>query len=249
MPGQAGIPLPPGHDNQMVWWYGKGQAALRVLLAPYWPMVLEGVHNVPGQGAAILVGNHPTVLDGGMLGVYTPRRLKFLIDAKVLRLPGLGAALRALGSIPVEKGSGSLDRAAQALAQGQVIAIYPEASPSGSLQLGEFKRGVAVLARQSPRVPVIPVAIVGSQPLCSHHHRYAQPGPIALRYGRPLFWSEDDSHESFLARLRQQLEVLQAPPLSHRFGWTPAALLSGLLLAPPSAVLLALSRQRFGAIA
>ena len=229
----------------MAGWYRKGQAAFRLLLGPYWPMVLEGLDNLPASGGAILAGNHPTVLDGGMLGVYTPHRVKFLIDARVLRLPLLGSFLRGLGSIPVERGSGSLRWATAALEQGQWIGIYPEAAPTGSLELGEFKRGVAVLAQQVPSVPVVPVAIVGTQPLCSHHHVYAQPGPVAMRYGAPLYWNEEDTIEGFLTRLRQALRDLQQAPLTHRYGWTPATLLSACLLVPPSAALLALSRRRF----
>jgi len=229
----------------MAWWYRTGQAILRKLVDPYWPVVLEGVDNVPARGAVILAGNHPTVLDGGMLGVFTPRRVKFLIDAKVLRLPLLGPALKALGSIGVERGSHSLRWAEQALSEGHCLGIYPEATPTGSLQLGEFKRGVAVLAQRLPQVPVVPVAIVGSQPLCSHHHRYAQPGPIALRYGPPLYWANEDDLAGFLGRLRCALEQLQSQPLAHTYRMRLLTPLSALLFVPPSAALLALSRRRF----
>ena len=231
----------------MAWWYPKGQAIFRQLLAPYWPVVLEGLEHIPPSGAALFAGNHPTVLDGGMLGVYTPRQLRFLIDAKVLRLPLLGAALRGLGSIPVERGSNSLQHAISALRQGHCLGIYPEAAPTGSRELGPFKSGVAVLAREVVELPVVPVAIVGSQPLCSHHHHYAHPGPIALRYGAPLYWQPQDRIASFLERLQAALRELQAAPLRHRYRWRPATLLSSLLLVPPSAALLALSRQRFQA--
>lgn len=229
----------------MEWWYRKGSAALRMVLEPYWPMVLEGTENLPAAGGVLLAGNHPTVLDGGMLGVHCPRRPKFLIDAKVLRLPVLGPFLRGLGSIPVERGSGSLRHAAAALAQGACIGIYPEAVPTGRMELAEFKRGVAVLAQQVPGVPVVPVGIVGSQPLCSHHHLYAQPGPLALRFGPALHWQEDDTIESFLARLRQAIEMLLGQPLKHRYRWRPATIGSAAMFVPPSAALLALSRRRF----
>lgn len=232
-------------SQNMAWWYRTGQKILQKLVNPYWPVALEGVENVPSEGAVILAGNHPTVLDGGMLGVFTPRRVKFLIDAKVLRLPLLGPTLKALGSIAVERGSHSLRRAEQALSEGHCLGIYPEATPTGSAHLGAFKMGVAVLAQRLPQVPVIPVAIVGSQPLCSHHHRYAQPGPIALRYGTPIYWSPEDDLLGFLERLRSALEQLQSHPLLHNFQFRPLTTLSALVFVPPSAALLALSRRRF----
>jgi len=229
----------------MLWWYRKGQLAFQMVMKPYWPMRLEGLDNLPRQGPVILAGNHPTVLDGGMLGVYTPRQVRFLIDARVLRLPLLGNFLRALGSIPVEKGSQSLQGAVQSLQQGRCIGIYPEAAPTGSMQLEAFKKGVAVLAQQCPEVPVVPVAIIGSQPLCSHYHSYAHSGPLALRYGKPLYYQSEESLEQFLLRLREELEKLCLDPLRHGHRKTPLTLGSACLFVPPSAILLALSRRRF----
>lgn len=226
-------------------WYRWGQRFFRALVRPYWPVALEGLEHFPYAGGALLVSNHPTVLDGGLLGVFAPRRVRFLIDAKVLRLPVLGHFLRVLGSIPVERGSHSLRHARQALSQGTCIGIYPEAAPTASMALGPFKRGVAVLASELPEVPVVPVAVLGTQPLCSHEHLYAQPGPVVLRFGPPLHWREGETVEAFLDRLRSSLEDLLLEGVSERrqVGWR--TLLSGLLLGPPSALLLALSRRRF----
>ena len=226
-------------------WYDWGQRFFRALVRPYWPVHLEGLEHFPRQGGAILAGNHPTVLDGGLLGVFSPRRVRFLIDARVLRIPGLGHFLRLLGSIPVERGSHSLGHAREALRQGTCLGIYPEAAPTAMMALGEFKRGMAVLARDVPGVPVVPVAILGSQPLCSHEHLYAQPGPILLRYGPPLYWQDGDTLEGFLGRLKGALEDLLQANFQERRRVHVGTLVSGLLLAPPSAILLALSRRRF----
>ncbi|MBS2036568.1 1-acyl-sn-glycerol-3-phosphate acyltransferase [bacterium] len=226
-------------------WYRLGQRFFGWLVRPYWPLRLEGLQHFPRQGAAILAGNHPTVLDGGLLGVFSPRRVRFLIDAKVLRIPVLGQFLKALGSIPVERGSLSLRHARQALMGGTCLGIYPEAAPTASPALGHFKKGVAVLARDVPGVPVVPVAVVGTLPLCSHQHLYAQPGPVTLRFGPALYWREGETLDGFLQRLRAALEELLLEPQDRPTRLTFATFLSGLVLAPPSAILLALSRRRF----
>ena len=226
-------------------WYRWGQRFFRALVRPYWPVSLEGLEHFPRRGGAVLASNHPTVLDGGLLGVFAPRRVRFLIDAKVLRIPLLGHFLKVLGSIPVERGSQSLRHAREALGQGICLGIYPEAEPTATMALGPFKRGVAILARDVPSVPVVPVVIVGTQPLCSHEHLYAQPGPVLLRFGEPLYWREGDTVEVFLERLQRSLEELMLEPFEkpRRIRWK--TLLSGLLLAPPSAILLAVSRRKF----
>ncbi|MFN8609042.1 MAG: lysophospholipid acyltransferase family protein [Vulcanimicrobiota bacterium] len=226
-------------------WYRLGQRFFRKLVRPYWPLTFEGMQHFPRSGAAVLAGNHPTVLDGGLLGVFSPRRVRFLIDARVLGIPLFGHFLRSLGSIPVERGGHSLRHARQALRHGTCLGIYPEAAPTAMDGLGHFKKGVAVLARDVPGVPIVPVAIVGTRPLCSHEHLYAQPGPVVLRFGPPLYWRQEDSLDSFLERLKSALQELLVEPVGRPRRLTVGTLLSGLFLAPPSAILLALSRRRF----
>lgn len=225
--------------------YALAQKSLQQFTNPYWPVELVGLEHLPRDGPVILAGNHPTVLDGGLMGLFMPRRVRFLIDAKVLRLPLLGHALRLLGSIPVERGSLSLKHARTALEKGQCLGIYPEAVPSGSLRLQRFRRGVAVLARELPEVPILPVAIQGTQPLCSHSHLYARPGNVRLQLGPALYGDPQEELEDFLQRLRRALESLLSQPFEPTFRATPATFLSAPLWAIPSALFLALSRRRF----
>lgn len=71
-----------------------------------------------------------------------------------------------MGHIAVHRGSSqakdSLVAAAQALAGGELVGIYPEGTVPGLGELGEFKSGAARLALESA-VPVIPAVCWGAQ--------------------------------------------------------------------------------------
>mgnify|MGYP000921776938 CR=1 FL=1 len=191
--------------------YRWSLVALRAGFVPYWVPHLRGLENVPQQGGVILVCNHPTVLDGLILGSVLPRQIRFLISQEPLRVPGVGWWLKALGFIPVGKGVAAMDVAQACLAQGDCLGIFPEAVPTHSYTLKPFRTGVAVLAQKSG-VPIIPVTIYGSEELCPGDAKMVRGGPVLIQFGQPFYWQSSDTVEDFLSRLRSAIEApLLAP--------------------------------------
>jgi len=140
---------------------------LRTLFRPK----IEGLENIPEKGPAILAPAHMAFCDSVFLPLMVPRRVTFL--AKQEYFTGTGVKgwltrtfLRGIGMVPIDRTSGSAARAAletgvRLLAEGKLLALYPEGtrSPDGRLYRG--KTGVARLALDA-KVPVIPVAISGT---------------------------------------------------------------------------------------
>jgi 1-acyl-sn-glycerol-3-phosphate acyltransferase len=50
----------------------------------------------------IIAGNHPNLMDGVVLGVVSPRPVRFLVAADTMRGPA-GVVARWLGAIPVDR--------------------------------------------------------------------------------------------------------------------------------------------------
>ena len=220
--------------------YRCSLAALKAFFLPYWVPQVEGLERLPAEGPVLLVSNHPTVLDGLVLGSILPRQVRFMVSREPLRIPLIGQWLKALGFIPVGGKSGSLERVAQILQGGACVGIYPEGDPTHCYNLQEFHPGVAILA-QTTGVPLIPVSIYGSEALCPEHCSYVKGGPIWLHFGQPLRWQSHHTREAFLLELRERIQQpLRHPPsLQARRG--PGFYLCAALWTPLSFALLKLA--------
>lgn len=159
---------------------------------------VEGLENVPVEGPAILASNHLSFSDSIFLPLVVPRRITFLAKQEYFTGRGVKGFLSRLffagsGQVPIDRTSGSAARDAmetgkRVLERGELLGIYPEGtrSPDGRLYRG--KTGVARLAIEAG-VPVIPVAMVGTdriQPIGRKIPRLLRP---TVRFGRPLDFS------------------------------------------------------------
>jgi putative phosphoserine phosphatase / 1-acylglycerol-3-phosphate O-acyltransferase len=99
---------------------------------------IEGLEHVPGRGGAILAFNHRSYFDAAVMSLVAAqagRAVRGLGKKEVLDAPVLGPLARAVGTIRVDRGTGSdepLEAAAQALRAGEAVMIAPRArSPGG----------------------------------------------------------------------------------------------------------------------
>ncbi|MEJ7635561.1 lysophospholipid acyltransferase family protein [Aeromicrobium sp.] len=144
-----------------------GLRLMRRLARPYltrrWDVHEQGRQHVPAKGPVILASNHIGWLDGPLLFVTSPRPAHALVKEEEFA-GRTGRLLRFVGQIKVSRSrndTGAVRRAVQALAAGQVVLIYPEAT-RGPGDFTAFKAGVAYLALVSG-APVVPVAILGTR--------------------------------------------------------------------------------------
>ena len=196
--------------------YSLSLRFLRLFYLTYWQPVVVGLEHVPRRGPLLLVSNHPTVLDGLLLGSVLPRRVRFLVSHEPFKIPLVSAWLRALGFLPVGGGSGALERVWENLRRGDCLGIYPEGTPTHSYELQPFRQGCALLAQWSG-APVIPVTIYGSEALFPEGCHWVEGGKVALTFGSPLFCGPDEELDDFLSRLREAIaRPLVEPPLLPR---------------------------------
>jgi len=129
---------------------------------------IEGEHNIPARGAAILASNHVSYLDPLTLAYVANgrgRRVRFLAKSELFENKALGALLRGAHQIPVYRGtadsSGALSAAIAALQQGECVAVFPEGTISEDFEPMRGKSGTARLA-QAAGVAVVPVGLWGT---------------------------------------------------------------------------------------
>ena len=165
-------------------------------LGVWWRWDIEGLDNVPRQGAAIFACNHVSYLDPLALAYAirrAGRRPRFLAKSELFR-PPLGWALRAAGQIEVRRGTmrapAALDRALEVLGRGGVVAIFPEGTVTTNPDLQPMapKSGAVRLALRAG-APVIPCAVWGTAniwPKGPYRKRLRPGSEILVRIGPPL---------------------------------------------------------------
>ncbi|MGH8827509.1 MAG: lysophospholipid acyltransferase family protein [Jiangellaceae bacterium] len=188
----------------MLYWLLKRVILGPILKVVYRPWV-EGAEHVPAEGAAILAGNHLTVVDSFFLPLVLERRVTFLAKSDYFTQGGFKGWFKRVffggtGSVPVDRAGGraseqALRTALEILAGGELLGIYPEGtrSPDGRLHRG--KTGVARMALEAG-VPVIPVAMIGTaemQPEGRLIPKIMRPG---VRFGPALDFSRYEGMEN-----------------------------------------------------
>ena len=152
-----------------------------------WDVEVHGEDHVPGTGPVILAANHLGWLDGPLLFLKAPRPAHALVKSDLF-VGRVGRLLNMAAQIPITRLGAdvtSLRKAAQALAAGQVVVIFPEGR-RGPGDLRRIKGGVAWLALVTG-APVVPVSIFGSRlPGADRESRPPKGSPIQVVYGEPL---------------------------------------------------------------
>lgn len=127
----------------------------------------EGVEQVPHEGAALLVCNHVSFVDSLVVMSASPRPVRFVMDHRIFRLPLLSYIFRHSGAIPIASAKEdpalmeeAFVQVAKALANGELVAIFPEGGVTRDGELQAFRPGVCRILEANP-VPVIPMALSG----------------------------------------------------------------------------------------
>jgi len=126
---------------------------------------MRGDENIPASGAAIIVCNHVSFVDPVLLMAASPRPIRFLMDSRIFRTPGLGLFFRLAKAIPIAPKNddpaayeAAFAAADQVLAEGDLLGIFPEGGITDDGQLKPFKGGIMrILERRA--VPVVPLAL------------------------------------------------------------------------------------------
>ena len=122
------------------------------------------------DGPVIVISNHTSYADGLLLAIVC-RRLgrsaRMLAAAGVFKAPVIGPVARRIGFIPVNRGAANaaeaLGPAAEALAAGELVAIFPEGRLTRDPDRWpeKAKTGAVRLALQTG-APIVPVALEGA---------------------------------------------------------------------------------------
>ena len=127
----------------------------------------DGLHNVPDKGPAVIVCNHVSYVDAPLLAGAVRRPIRFVMHVGIYRIPVLHFIFRVGGAIPIaaEKDDPEIHRRAfesvrEALADGELVCIFPEGRLTADGAVDTFRRGIERILAETP-VPVVPMALRG----------------------------------------------------------------------------------------
>jgi 1-acyl-sn-glycerol-3-phosphate acyltransferase len=150
----------------------------------------DGLEHLPDHGPALLVANHVTYTDALVLGGLCRRPVRFVVYHRIYSQPLLRWFFRLVRAIPIAPKSedpAQLARALEeidlALAEGEIVGIFPEGKLTRDGELDEFRPGIERILAARP-VPVVPVALRG---LWGSFFSYA--GGAPLRKWPRRLWS------------------------------------------------------------
>jgi 1-acyl-sn-glycerol-3-phosphate acyltransferase len=142
------------------------------------------------DGPVIVVANHLSTLDTLLLGWALPRAGAFLAKAEIMGWPVIGAEAHRCGGFPAFRGRGDQTAYATALAvldAGQPVVLHPEGSrsPNGLWGMQRLRAGAARFALARP-VPILPVALFGTDGIMPKYRLWPGRGTAAAHIGEPI---------------------------------------------------------------
>jgi 1-acyl-sn-glycerol-3-phosphate acyltransferase len=205
-----------GKESAVFYWIMKNIVVGPILLAIFRPWVV-GLQSVPKEGPVILASNHLSFIDSIFLPLVVDRPVVFLAKSEYFTGKGLkGWATKmffqATGQLPIDRSGGkaseaSLNTGLRVLREGRVLGIYPEGtrSPDGKLYRG--RTGVARMVLEAG-VPVVPVAMIGTEEVMPIGTRIPKVRRIGIVFGAPLDFSRFEGMEGDRFVLRSVTDEL-----------------------------------------
>lgn len=140
----------------------------RIFFKTCYNFKVEGLENIPTEGALIIAGNHLSNADPPAIGSFagTVRDSRFVAKKELFSVPLLGWFFRRSGYIPVDRARtigdfGALKEVVHALEKGQSVVMFPEGTRSKTGKPQKPKSGIGFLVYKTG-VPVLPVKIEGT---------------------------------------------------------------------------------------
>jgi 1-acyl-sn-glycerol-3-phosphate acyltransferase len=193
-----------------------GGVRLGLLLSGIKVEVRHG-ENIRRDGAAVYAVNHasnvePPILYAALSDLFP--RLRILYKAELRKLPILVRAFDLAGFVPLERGNRdqslpAIERAADALRDGNSFLIFPEGTRSRTGELLPFRKGGFIMALKG-QAPIVPVAIQGTRDALKKGSLIIRPVHVTVSFGRPIETTgiSLDDRDALIAQVRNAVADL-----------------------------------------
>ncbi len=202
--------------------YRIGRFFLRTHLLIWHGLTAVDAENIPESGGAIIACNHISHLDPPSVGSAISRDIRFVAKEELFHQFFLSWYFPLIGIIPLKRGGGGkmmLDNAAEAIKEGDIVALFPEGTRSKTGLPGRPRTGMIILAAMSG-APIIPARISGSYDCMPPKRILPLPGKIQVAFGKPIQWKPGEldvgNRDQMIDEARKVMDIILELP-----GWYP----------------------------
>lgn len=167
---------------------------------------VEGEDRLDPAKPYIFIGNHCSMADIMVFSGFIRHDYRWIAKKELFAIPIFGPGMRATDFIPMDRSHGrealqSLNAAAERIAGGSSVILFPEGTRSPDGRLQPFKTGAVMLAMKAG-VEVVPVGFNGTSHALPKGGWLVRGGEVVLRIGEPVPTS------GFKAKEKQALAAL-----------------------------------------
>lgn len=151
---------------------------------------VQGREKISPGMTYVFLSNHQGNFDAPVLAHAIPRDWKALIKKEMMSLPVLSLVMKQVEFVPIErtnpkKARAGIDLGSKLLKEGHSFIAFPEGTRSRDGRLGEFKKGVFIMALTA-QVPIIPITIRNSTSIQPPGHYAIHSGCIEVIFHDPI---------------------------------------------------------------
>jgi 1-acyl-sn-glycerol-3-phosphate acyltransferase len=150
---------------------------------------VEGVENIPHEGALIVAPNHFATLDPPLVPAFMPRGDTWtMAKSEYFRKPFMRWLFTQYQAFPVVRHSAdraAIRRSFELLKDGHALVIFPEGTRIDAGRLAEPEPGAGFIAQKSG-ARVLPVAVTGTQEVMPKGTIWPRRHLVTLRFGKPI---------------------------------------------------------------
>jgi 1-acyl-sn-glycerol-3-phosphate acyltransferase len=167
---------------------------------------VEGGEQLDQAKPYIFIGNHCSMADIMSFSGYITHDYRWIAKKELFAIPIFGTGMKAVDFISIDRSHGreavqSLNDAAQRIAEGSSVILFPEGTRSPDGRLQPFKTGAVMLAIKAG-VEVVPVGFNGTYQALPKGKLLSRGGEVVLRIGTPL------PTKNFKAKDKQELAAI-----------------------------------------
>jgi len=189
--------------------------SLKLFFKTYGGLTIRGKDNLPPKGPYLITPNHLSNADAFSLVAAMPfsvgKQVFGLGDTKFFGGPVSSRLAKYTQVIPVDmeaKLFNALQLSAYVLRAGKVLCVFPEGSRSRDGKIKDFKKGVAIIAKEL-NLPMVPVAITGTFEMMRPGQLFPRPGKVRVAFGKPLYPGEMGYEELTKKLYGEVVELLE----------------------------------------